>query len=58
MITEYWIETDVERYSCDPIWATIPVFPAETEENHEKLGKIASFRVMHTCTNRMLKENL
>jgi hypothetical protein len=47
MIAEYWIETDVERYSHDPIWAAIPVLPAETEANHEKLGKMAGFRASH-----------
>jgi hypothetical protein len=47
MITEYWIQTDGEGYGRGPIWATIPVFPAETEENQEKLGKIASFRASH-----------
>lgn len=36
MITEYWIETDVEKYNNDQIWATIPIFPAETQEKSWK----------------------
>jgi hypothetical protein len=47
MITEYWVETDVEGKSYDRIWATISAFPEEIEKNNEKLGKIASFKVCY-----------
>jgi hypothetical protein len=45
IISEWWIEKDVNGNGCGLIWGTATILPVETEGNHKKLKVVVSAKI-------------